>query len=876
MDESLEATVDPEPPTKMAGEFGASFSVMAGASQMTKLTPETYGIWSIKMRVLLQGAGLWPYVVAKTESVAKDGTAEQQKAGTIIATALGDEVISRLAFEDFEDGRVLWKTLADTFRKTGRREFIALHRQKSKMRFDPDEEDLEIFLSRYKKIKSDIRATGVKETEYLMDIIFLMATMPERFATTVQIWDTMKDNELTFDLATRMLRNENLRQKQEAEFRGETGKKDNVALTANGDKKAWKNRKKNDNTDEKFEGECNHCGTKGHKEKDCWKKHPEKIPEKIKKKMEAKKVKHSVEEKEDRYSNVAFAVGQKTIDEDWSIDSACSQHLTRERSLLFEYEPYDSPRSISGITGRLNIIREGKVKLLCLNENGLTQVTLSKVQYAPTATMNLLSVNQLESVKWTFAKGIVTGKLNGRSIMEGKYSRGQYLLTQKLENKANAVGKESLELIHARLGHLNLSSIRQLMDLSTGLRINKGETLGFCQPYVVAKAHRHPSRKIQELKKHPLELVHSDLCGPITPASTSGAKYLVTYKDDATRFTWDDFLARKEDFFQSFLRWKARVEKETGRKLKVFRSDGGGEYVSKEMENYLKDEGIAHETTPCSTSEMNGVAERMNRTAIEGGRALLNDADDDNPLPRSLWAEAVHCTNYLKNRSPTRRLAVTPFEALWGKKPDLSHLRKFGCEAWVHLPKDTRRKLDNKAEKGRFVGYGNTSSLYRILRGNKVTIHRDVIFNEVIKPPLAPLEIVDDEDVEFRSSNAEDSNAEDSNAEEEQRDSDNEKNEAITFESEEEDELPATVSVRKKKEKRPLPPPRIQPTRNKQRPTRYANAVRFNLPKDYQEAKQHEERQEWIKAIQKEIQSISENRTFEEVQDVGQPRLRSR
>jgi hypothetical protein len=141
----------------------------------------------------------------------------------------------------------------------------------------------------------------------------------------------------------------------------------------------------------------------------------------------------------------------------------------------------------------------------------------------------------------------------------------------------------------------------------------------------------------------------------------------------------------------------------------------------------------------------------------------------------------------------------------------------------------------------------------------------------VIKPPLAPLEIVDDEDVEFRSSNAEDSNAE-----EEQRDSDNEKDEAITFESEEEDELPATVSIRRKKEKRPLPPPRIQPTRNKQRPARYANAVRFNLPKNYQEAKQHEERQGWTEAIQKEICSILENKTFVEVQDVGQPRLRSR
>jgi hypothetical protein len=175
---------------------------------------------------------------------------------------------------------------------------------------------------------------------------------------------------------------------------------------------------------------------------------------------------------------------------------------------------------------------------------------------------------------------------------------------------------------------------------------------------------------------------------------------------------------------------------------------------------------------------------------------------------------------------------VAPFEALWGKKPDLSHLRKFRCEAWVHLLKDIRKKVDNKAEKGRLVGYGNTSSLYRILRGKKVTIHRDVTFNEVIKPPLAPLEIFDNEDVNFRSSNAEDSNAE-----EEQRDLGNEKNEAITFKSEEEDELPTTVSVQKKKEKRPLPPPYIQPTQNRQRPARYANAVHFNLPKDYQEAK---------------------------------------
>jgi len=80
-----------------------------------------------------------------------------------------------------------------------------------------------------------------------------------------------------------------------------------------------------------------------------------------------------------------------------------------------------------------------------------------------------------------------------------------------------------------------------------------------------------------------------------------------------------------------FLADEARTKKETGRKLKIFRSDGGGKYLSKEVENYPKDEGIAHETTPRSTSEMNGVAERMNQTAIEEGRGLLDDADDDNP-----------------------------------------------------------------------------------------------------------------------------------------------------------------------------------------------------------------------------------------------------
>jgi hypothetical protein len=80
---------------------------------------------------------------------------------------------------------------------------------------------------------------------------------------------------------------------------------------------------------------------------------------------------------------------------------------------------------------------------------------------------------------------------------------------------------------------------------------------------------------------------------------------------------------------------------------------------------------------------------------------------------------------------PTEKLAKTPYEARYGKKPDLSHQRVFGSEVWVHVPKETNKKMDDKAIKGVFVGYGNTSSLYRVALGDKVKIFRDVKFNEI-------------------------------------------------------------------------------------------------------------------------------------------------
>ncbi len=75
------------------------------------------------------------------------------------------------------------------------------------------------------------------------------------------------------------------------------------------------------------------------------------------------------------------------------------------------------------------------------------------------------------------------------------------------------------------------------------------------------------------------------------------------------------------------MEWKALVEKQSNRKLKVLRTDNGGEYTSKKFEEYLKKEGIRHEKTIPKTSEQNGVSERLNRTLVESARSMLLDAN---------------------------------------------------------------------------------------------------------------------------------------------------------------------------------------------------------------------------------------------------------
>lgn len=163
--------------------------------------------------------------------------------------------------------------------------------------------------------------------------------------------------------------------------------------------------------------------------------------------------------------------------------------------------------------------------------------------------------------------------------------------------------------------------------------------------------------------------------------------------------------------------------------MKTLRTDNGGEYTSAKFESYLKVEGVRHEYTVPKMPEQNGVAKRMNWTLVESLWSMLSDAK----LPHKFWAEALTTAVYLQNQSQIKPVSgMAPFEVWTSKKPNVKHLRIFGCTAYAHIPKDERQKLDSKSSKCILLGCGTETKGYRLYdkKCGKVLYSRDVLFNE--------------------------------------------------------------------------------------------------------------------------------------------------
>ncbi|KAG7597280.1 Zinc finger CCHC-type [Arabidopsis suecica] len=185
----------------------------------------------------------------------------------------------------------------------------------------------------------------------------------------------------------------------------------------------------------------------------------------------------------------------------------------------------------------------------------------------------------------------------------------------------------------------------------------------------------------------------------------------------------------KSETFEKFKKFKMRVEQETGVAIKTFRTDRGGEFVSHEFQSFCENNGITRQLTASYSPQQNGVVERRNRTLMERKRSILKHMN----MPNYLWGEAVRHATYLINRVATRVLATqTPYEAYKGRKPNIEHLRVFGCVEYAKAESAHLRKLDDISRALVHLGTESGSKAYRLLdpTTRKVAVSRDVAFDE--------------------------------------------------------------------------------------------------------------------------------------------------
>lgn len=465
-------------------------------------------------------------------------------------------------------------------------------------------------------------------------------------------------------------------------------------------------------------------------------------------------------------------------DEDMTayVDSAANQHFMSRLVRLHNLR--GAQRTLVDATGRRTALKaEGELELEAVDENGKPLdpivITASQLENSP---MNLLSVSKLceQGLSFQFAHKNSYFTYNGHKFPLEE-ENGMYIIrlnhilrAEELEsirshpearkgihkNQAYACAG-SYQLWHDRLGHASTKRIKFMYEngMAEGLDVGgkhqhyKNCTCANCMSINNSKVHIGDTRVYSDQVTQKGQLVYSDLSGPY-PASVEGYQYTMSFTDVCSRFSVV-YLLKKKSEAEAALKAYIVFCRRDGVVLKEIRSDNGGEFGGHQDGRVRRDQFLAgigrdlgyvfdrvcnqndikHTLTPHDRPELNGLAERWNRTCFKMANAMLFSAR----LSHVLWSAAIAHANMLRNRLPVEGLGkLTPYEIWYGRRPRVGQLKVFGCDCYKLLNKQPKVPGQMAREKLLYIGETADRLGFRCFnpRTYKFTTEFELIFDE--------------------------------------------------------------------------------------------------------------------------------------------------
>lgn len=500
-----------------------------------------------------------------------------------------------------------------------------------------------------------------------------------------------------------------------------------------------KDRDHRDNRNRKW---CSHCRTSTHNTKDCYT---------LARKERAILAKLKQTFKEDAPTFALCSLGAAVSNEhkeSWAIDSGATQHMTPHRHFFVKYTPLAKPIPVYlGDQHVVEAIGQGIVlQRTCYgDEPGV--VPIIRVLHVPSLQLSLFSsTTAMKRGCAVVMKGIsATISLNEKLLLRGTLESDDLIyLSCETVSEAEvemdehnipkalvAKPKVTIELLHKRLGHYSYRKVADTVKNTIGLDfVGTVSNQPVCDSCVLGKQTRAPISKepAEHRATRTNERAHMDLCGPFYHPSLNKSIYYLSFIDDCDRTADTAYLRHKHEGCAMVKDFVTYREASTGQKLRYLRCDRGGEFISDDLRSFLHEKGIELEYTASHSPHQNGVAEKFNLDIVSHARCIMLAAN----APGYLWTEATRHIVHLRNVTSNKALdGMTPYEHANRSKPNLEHLRTWGCKAWV-FDHGHKRKLDPRSTLCVYVGNDKNPGTYRLYNPEtRKFIHsRDVVFDE--------------------------------------------------------------------------------------------------------------------------------------------------